>query len=184
MNILEVRRHSMRKSGGGSQLSQAGVDYARALGATLGPFACIVTSVVPRTRATAIAMGFRVDYEIVTAPEDEGIYAELDGARWWEADQPFVAAAAIIAAQGSTWRYVHKLLAAWRDIMIALPENTNALFIGHSGELELALVAAFPQADHAQWGKPFSHCEGARLIFAGDPAHFSDVQLLRRGQAG
>ncbi|MEZ4680951.1 MAG: hypothetical protein R2932_42745 [Caldilineaceae bacterium] len=47
MKIFEVRRHAMRKSGGGSQLSQAGVDYARTLGATLGPFAGVVTSVVP-----------------------------------------------------------------------------------------------------------------------------------------
>ncbi|MEZ4616821.1 MAG: histidine phosphatase family protein [Caldilineaceae bacterium] len=179
MKIFEVRRHAMRKSGGGSQLSQAGVDYARTLGATLGPFAGVVTSVVPRTRETAIAMGFAVDYEIVTAPDDDGVYKELEGSRWWESDTPFVAAAAIVAKQGATWRYAHKLLAAWRDLMTALPEHGNALFIGHSGELELALVAAFPHADHATWGGPFGHCEGARLIFAGDPAHFVEVELLR-----
>jgi broad specificity phosphatase PhoE len=179
MSTLEIRRHSMRKAGGGSQLSQAGVAYARALGATLGPFNTVVTSVVPRARETAIAMGFAVDYEIVTAPEDEGVYAELAGSRWWEADRPFVAAAAIVAAHGPTWRYAHTVLARWRDILTPLPENSSALLIGHSGELELALVAAFPQADHATWGRPFGHCEGARLIFAGDPAHFSDVQWLR-----
>ncbi|MEZ4864220.1 MAG: phosphoglycerate mutase family protein [Caldilineaceae bacterium] len=180
MNILEVRRHSMRKAGGGSQLSQAGVDYARTLGATLGPFARVVTSVVPRTRETAIAMGFAVDYEIVSAPDDDAIYAELEGSRWWEAAQPFVAAAAIVATKGATWRYAQKLLAAWRDLLTPLPEGAHALLIGHSGELELALVAAFPHADHATWGAPFGHCEGARLIFDGNPAHFADVQLLRR----
>jgi len=181
MKTLEVRRHSLRKNGGGSQLSQAGVDYARALGATLGPFACVVTSVVPRARETAIAMGFAVDYEIVTAPEDEEIYAELAGARWWEMPHPFVAAAAIVATHGATWRYAHGLLARWRDLITPLPEETNALLIGHSGELELALVAAFPHADHAQWGGPFAHCEGASLTFAGDPAHFCAVELLRQG---
>ena len=124
-------------------------------------------------------MGFAVDYEIVTAPEDDAIYAELAGSRWWEAEHPFVAAAAIVAMEGATWRYTHKLLAAWRDLLSPLPANGNALFIGHSGELELALVAAFPQVDHATWGGPFSHCEGARLISDGDPAHFTDIVLLR-----
>lgn len=180
MKTLEVRRHAMRKAGGGSQLSQAGVDYARTLGTTLGPFACVVTSVVPRARETAIAMGFAVDYEIVSAPEDDAIFAELEGSRWWKAEHPFVAAAAIVAQKGATWRYAHKLLAAWRDLLTPLPANGNVLFIGHSGELELALVAAFPHADHATWGGPFGHCEGARLIFDGDPAHFTDVELLRR----
>ena len=67
MKTLEVRRHSARKLSGGSHLSQEGVDYARKLGATLGPYAQVVTSVVPRARETAIAMGFAVDYEGVTA---------------------------------------------------------------------------------------------------------------------
>jgi len=60
MKTLEVRRHSRRKHSGGSQLSQVGVDYARQLGATMGPFAYVATSVSPRTRETAIAMGFAV----------------------------------------------------------------------------------------------------------------------------
>ena len=58
MNHLEVRRHGRRKDGGGSQLSQ---DQARASGFTMGPFACVVTTVVPRARETAITMGFAVD---------------------------------------------------------------------------------------------------------------------------
>lgn len=78
MKTLELRRHSFRKQGGGSQLSQQGVTYARRLGATLGPFAYVVTSVVPRARETAIAMGFAVDQEIVTAAADEGVYAEME----------------------------------------------------------------------------------------------------------
>ena len=76
MRTLEVRRHSIRKDGGGSQLSQAGVDLARSLGATMGPFARVATSVVPRARETAIAMGFAVDYEIVTLISEEAMAAE------------------------------------------------------------------------------------------------------------
>ncbi len=131
MKTLEVRRHSYRKQGGGSQLSQAGVDYARQLGATMGPFAYVATSVSPRARETAIAMGFAVDQEIVTLASEEAIYDETGSRMWWQALQPFVALAEVVA--------------------------TN----------------------HAAWGAPFGYCEGARLIFAGEPARFTAVELLR-----
>lgn len=179
MKTLEIRRHSLRKAGGGSQLAQAGVDYARKLGATMGPFAQVVTSVVPRARETALAMGFAVDYELVTLADDEAMYAEHAANQWWNAAQPFAALAAIIATQGATWRYAHGLAAVWRDIMTGLPDETAALVIGHSGELEAALVACFPHANHAEWGQPFGLCEGARLAFAGEPARWTTVELLR-----
>lgn len=179
MKTLELRRHSFRKQGGGSQLSQQGVTYARHLGATLGPFAYVVTSVMPRARETAIAMGFAVDQEVVTAAADEGVYAEMEDSQWWAAPQPFVALAALIAGQGATWRYAHALLGLWRDILQPLPEGAAVLLIAHSGELESALVAAFPQADHATWGGLFAPCEGARLVFAGDPPRFTTFELLR-----
>jgi broad specificity phosphatase PhoE len=179
MKTLEIRRHSLRKSGGGSQLSQAGVDYARTLGASLGPFAQVVTSVVPRARETAIAMGFAVDYELVTLITDDDLYAEMERSRWWEADYPFAALARLMVTNGATWRYGHAMVALWRDILTAIPDGSAALVIGHSGDLEIALVACFPQADHAAWGGQFGICEGARLTFAGDPAHFTAVELLR-----
>ena len=179
MKTLELRRHSFRKQGGGSQLSQQGVTYARCLGSTMGPFAYVVTSVVPRARETAIAMGFAVDQEIVTAAADEGVYAEMEDSQWWAAAQPFVALAAVVASQGATWRYGHALLALWRDILQPLPEGAAVLLIAHSGELESALVAAFPTADHATWGGLFAPCEGVRLGFAGDPPRFTTFELLR-----
>src|SRR5690349_19563621 len=111
MKTLEIRRHSLRKHGAGSQLSQEGVDYARRLGASLGPFARVVTSVVPRARETAIAMGFAVDEEIVTLASDEEMYAEAEASRWWEAAQPLAALANLVAARGATWRYAHALIA-------------------------------------------------------------------------
>lgn len=72
-----------------------------------------------------------------------------------------MALAALIAGQGATWRYAHALLGLWRDILQPLPEGAAVLLIAHSGELESALVAAFPQADHATWGELFAPCEGA-----------------------
>ena len=179
MSTLEIRRHSYRKEGGGSQLSQQGVDYARTLGATMGPFARVVTSVVPRARETAIAMGFAVDYEAITLCADPAVYTEAEALRWWEASQPFEALAKLVLSDGAFGRYAHSLAALWRDIVTPLPTDASALFIGHSGELEAALVACFPHADHAGWGNGFNACEGARLYFKGDPATFTSLEMLR-----
>jgi broad specificity phosphatase PhoE len=176
MKTLEIRRHSMRKSGAGSQLSQEGVTYARNLGASLGPFAQVVTSVVPRARETAIAMGFAVDYELVTLASDEELHDEANRSRWWEATHPFSALAQLMAANGATWRYGHVLVALWRDMLLAIPDGTAALVIGHSGDLEIGLVACFPHADHSTWGAPFGLCEGARLGFT---SYFTMLELLR-----
>jgi broad specificity phosphatase PhoE len=182
MKTLEVRRHSMRKAGGGSQLSQEGVSYARRIGASIGPFALVAATVVPRTRETALAMGFAVDHELVTLVSDEGVFEEAAASVWWEAPLPFEALAALLDRRGATWRYASSLVAMWRDILTGLPDGAAALVIGHSGELEMALVACFPGAEHAGWGGPFGHCEGVRLSFGGDPERFTAFELLRETQ--
>ena len=179
MSTLEIRRHSFRKHSGGSQLSQQGVDHARAIGATMGPFARVVTSVVPRARETAIAMGFAVDYEIVTLSADAAVYAAAETSLWREASQPFAALAELVLGGGAYSLYAHSLAALWRDVLTPLPSDASALFIGHSGELEAALIACYPHADHASWGSGFKACEGARLSFEGDPAHFKNFEMLR-----
>lgn len=178
MKSLEIRRHSMRKDGGGSQLSQEGVRYARRIGETIGPFARVITTVVPRTRETAIAMGFAVDYELVTLSNDEELYREVEQSRWWEETTPFAALAGLPAQRGPTWRHAHAVAAMWRDAVIGLPDGSAALFVGHSGDLEMGLVACFPDANHRAWGAPFGLCEGARLEFS---TFFADMRLLREG---
>lgn len=169
----------MRKYNGGSQLSQEGVTAARRLGESLGPFAKVVTTVVPRARETAIAMGFAVDYELVTLVSNEAFYQEAEQTRWWDSPQPFVSLASVLARPGATYQYAQALVAMWRDILTAIPDQTAALVIGHSGELELGLVACFPHADHASWGKPFGLLEGARLYFGGEPEHFMALEFAR-----
>ena len=124
----------------------------------------------------AIAMGFAVDYELVSLVSEEELYAEADLSRWWEAAHPFSALGELIAAKGATWRYGHAMVALWRDILLAIPDETAALLIGHSGDLEIGLVACFPHADHRAWGAPFGMCEGARLGFTD---HFTTIAFLR-----
>lgn len=178
MAVLEVRRHSTRKTGGGSQLSQEGVDLARRLGASMGPFAVVAASVVPRTRETALAMGFAVDHELVTLASDDGVYAASVASNWWLAERPFGALAEVVRSDAAYHRYAHSLAALWRDLLTPLGPDDAALLVGHSGDLESALVATLPDADHATWGKPFGHCEGVRLGF--EDGRFQSVEFLRR----
>ena len=180
MPVLEVRRHSHRKTGGGSQLSQAGVDLARRIGDELGPFAKVVTSVSPRARETAVAMGYAVDYELVTLKTgNDGAYDEVGAFDWDSVPTPFVGAARLISANRSYALYANALAGMWRDILTPLSPDDVALFVGHAGELEAALVACFPNEPHDQWGGMFEPMEGARLTFSGEPAKFDSVQIFR-----
>jgi broad specificity phosphatase PhoE len=146
----------------------------------MGPFAVVATSVVPRARETAVAMGFAVDHELVMGPAtDPELYTEIETARWWTSERPFAALAALVGNGGANHRYAHTLVAAWRDLMTPLQGDQAALVVGHSGDLETGLVACLPDADHASWGAPFGCCEGARLTFDGDPARFCAVEFLR-----
>lgn len=179
MKTLEVRRHSLRKKGPGSQLSQEGVSLARQLGASLGPFDLVVSSVRPRARETAIALGFAVDYELQPLVRESGLYDELEGHQWWTQAQPFVFLAQLLAKNGEFARYAHALAELWRDLLNDLPDGAHALLISHSGDIECALVAAFPQHDHSAWGSTFACLEGARLFYGGPIEHFYDCELLR-----
>lgn len=181
VGILEVRRHSDRKATGGSQLSQEGVDRARRIGATTGPFVKVVTSVVPRARETAIAMGFAVDHELVTLSSDPVLYDDAARSPWWEdRETPFVGLAKALDPPGPYRQYAHSMAALWRDLMTPIGDADEAvLFIGHSGEIEAALVACFPNADYAAWGAQFGPCEGARLTFGGEPSCWRGLELIR-----
>lgn len=176
MPTLEIRRHSLRKKTGGSQISQEGVELARRIGASMGPFEVVATSVVPRARETAIAMGFAVDQEVVTLGRDPGLYAEAEAAALDRTPTPFVTLAQAIEAGGAYHLYAHSVAALWRDLMTPLRPDQSALVVGHSGELEAALVGCVPEADYAGWGGMFGPCEGARLTFTN---RFTEVEILR-----
>jgi hypothetical protein len=84
LRVLEIRRHAERDKPG-PHLNQAGVEMARRVGAGLGPFERVVTSALPRTCETALAMGFAVD------EEHAGLNIELPGVEAevaWDAGLP------------------------------------------------------------------------------------------------
>lgn len=179
MPILEVRRHSIRKPGAGSQLSQDGVDLARRVGAELGPFVCVVTSIVPRARETAIAMGFAVDHEVVTLATDPGLYEQASTVDWGRSAHPFADLARLLSDDGPYRLYAHAVAAVWRDLLTPLTDDEAVLVIGHSGEVEAGLIACFPHADHRSWGPFFGACEGARVTFSGEAPHFTAIDFQR-----
>jgi broad specificity phosphatase PhoE len=179
MRCLEVRRHSMIKTGmilgRGSDLSQEGVALARVVGESLHPFAYVVTSASPRAIETAIAMGLAVD-DTVELPSGY-LPGVVDHHEQWRWPAPYRRYADLL--QGSTTlaavAEAHRVI--WTRIVKTVFDGAAALVIGHGGGIEPALVACLPHADHQSWGAPFAHCDGARLSFEGD--RFVGIQFHR-----
>ena len=172
MRYLEVRRHTMRTQPG-QHLSQAGVDLARRVGKTTGPFDRVLTSPAPRAFETAIAMGFAVDEQIPEAlsmmPDEVG--SEID----WQAG--FGEFGRVVRQGGATARFAAEQAALWRRIAQALPEGGRALLITHGGIVEAGAVGCLPDAGHDAWGASCSYCEGVRLTFDGEA--FTSAEILR-----
>jgi broad specificity phosphatase PhoE len=176
MRVLEVRRHSLVKDH--VHLSQAGVDLARRVGQTTGPFDLVYTSQITRTLETAVAMGFAV------TGQSDGLddlvaeaRAEFGHHERWTWERPFAAFAELIRQGGATARLGRAQADAWRSIVRALPEGGRALVISHGSIIEIGLVACLPRHDHVAWGPPFDKCEGARLTYQDDA--WVALELLR-----
>jgi broad specificity phosphatase PhoE len=179
MRWLEVRRHSLTKMGerrgSGSHLSAQGVALARAVGAELGAFAYVLTSTSPRTIETAVAMGYAVD-ETAELP-DGYVPGEVNHHDQWSWPKPYVAYASLIRRGGGLNAVVEAHRAAWVRVIENRDDHDVALIISHGGAIEPTLVACLPEADHASWGAPFAHCDGARLAFDND--RFVGVEFIR-----
>ena len=173
MRTLEVRRHTMRRKPG-QHLSQDGIDLARLVGKTSGPFGLVVTSHIPRAIETAIAMGFEVDETnefLAYIPQDV-----LTSAQW---PSPFSAISQAVSSGGPAANFAAELADAWRSIIERIPDSTQALIITHGGLVEVGAVgavAAVPNHPHAEWGDAIGYCEGVRLSFDG---RFTSCEVLR-----
>jgi len=186
--VLEVRRHSLVKDH--VHLSQAGIDLARRVGASIGPFHRVVTSTITRTLETAVAMGFAVDEQLAVLGEiPPDVWNEVGHHERWGWDEPFVAFARLVRQGGPAARLGRAQAEAWRAIVGDLPEDGRALIISHGRVLEAGAVTCFPQADHASWGRrsarardcnsPTSAMPGPRPSYCGSPGN---RRRQRRGQ--
>jgi broad specificity phosphatase PhoE len=175
MRILETRRHSMRAIPG-SHLTQAGVDLARRIGSTIGPFDRVITSDLPRAFETAIAMGFAVDEQldalsmIVAGVEDE--------INW---DAGFAEWARVIKQGGAAARFAQAQAKLLRSIVRALPENGRALVVSHGGIVEAGTFGCLLPDIPPMGGAYCGYCEGARLVFDGD--RVINFEILRASNA-
>jgi broad specificity phosphatase PhoE len=179
MRWLEVRRHSLTKKGPargrGSHLSAQGIELAAAVGAQLGPIAYVLTSASPRAVETAIAMGLAVD-DTVQMPSGY-VQGEVEFHQQWSWARPYARYAELVARGGGLARVAEAHRAIWAGAVEQVEDGAAALIVSHGGEIEPALVACFPAADHQQWGALLGHCDGARLGFA--DGGFVELQFRR-----
>ncbi len=174
MKILEIRRHSIR-SAMSDHLNQTGVTLARLIGQNIGPFDRVVTSTLPRTFETAIAMGFAVDEQ----NELMNTYGrEVEQEAPWP--QPFVNYAEIITKKGAASRYAQKLVRYYQSVLEMISESRSALVVNHGGVVELGVVCSLQHIDFSTWGDSVSYCEGARLFW--EDGRFVNAEVLRVNQ--
>ncbi len=179
MRWLEVRRHSLTKKGPGrgmgTQLSMAGVAFARRVGAGSGPFDRVVTSTVPRTTETAVAMGFAVDETVemasVVLPDRVEHHAQ------WGWAHPFAVYARLLVDVPEFAARVEVQRALWTAAVESVPEGGAALVVAHGGMIEPTAVACLPAADHRSWGPPMAHCHGVRLTYT--DGRFTGIRFAR-----
>ena len=156
----------------GQHLSQDGINLARLVGETSGPYSLVVTSPIPRAVETAIAMGFEVDEtnELLALIPKE-VQRSIDD---WPS--PFSLVSQAVSSGGPAAKFGAELAEVWRGIVERIPESTRALVVTHGGLVEVGSVAAIPDHRHEDWGGPIGYCEGVRLTFDGG---FTGCEVLR-----
>jgi broad specificity phosphatase PhoE len=174
VSYVELRRHTMRVKPG-QHLSQAGVELARRVGNTIGPFNWVITSTIPRAFETAIAMGFAVNEQLAELSlMPDGLENEVA----WDAG---FAAFAEGSHRGETLgAYVKQQAILVFQIAQSLPTDGAALVVSHGGIVEAQAVGCLPQIDFTEWGAGCDYCEGARLFFDGE--QFVGGEVLRVGK--
>lgn len=171
MSTLVIRRHCYTKKGEGrgkgSHLSTEGVRQARTIGETIGQFDLVLTSYIPRTFETALAMGFAVDDQITELGEIPlAVWDEIGHHERWEWQDPFGTFAAIIAQGGATAILGRQQKDVWTQAVQSVGASGHVLIISHGRVIESGLVTCFPNANFVAWGSPFQHGEGMELSFS------------------
>ena len=184
MKTIEIRRHCYTKKGEargkGSHLSAEGVIQARYIGEVIGPFDMVLTSHIPRTLETALAMGFAVDEQLeVLGDIPAEVWEEIGHQERWTWNEPFVLFAEFIARDGPTSQMGKRQQATWIQVLESMPEDGSVLVISHGRVIESGLVSSVPDGDFASWGKPFHHGEGVRMQYYAAQFHNVEFQRLK-----
>lgn len=182
MRTIEIRRHCYTKKGEargrGSHLSMEGVAQARRIGAQIGPFNLVLTSHVPRTLETALAMGFSVDEQLeVLGDIPAEVWEEIGHQERWTWESPFAMFARFVAQGGPTALMGARQRTAWMDALEAVPSGGSVLIVSHGRIIEAGLVTCFPEGDFTAWDAPFHHGEGVTMHYA--EGQFTSVEFKR-----
>ena len=164
---LAVYRHAPTKKGAargrGSHLSTDGVTLARQVGEALEPFYRVYCSPFPRTMETALAMGFAVDDVVDFSCGYVG--GEFEHHDQWGWERPYVRFAEMLQGDTRLAGLASADVLLWKKLLLSVPAVQRILIVSHGGSIEPTLVACLPDADHGEWGRPFSHCDGVLLTF-------------------
>ena len=183
MPYLQVLRHAPTKKdaqrGSGSSLSAEGVALARRLGDRYSHrFDRVITSTIPRTLETALAMGYAVD----ACHEELGL---LTAAFWaavprhghWEWDRPFDEYRQLAARDGPLRTLGRAQVEVWSAALQRLPAESAVLVVSHGHVMEAGLTCAVGEDVIDGGERPFAHCEGFRLDY--HDGHFRELRWLR-----
>jgi broad specificity phosphatase PhoE len=185
MREIEIRRHSCTKKGEargkGSHLSADGIALAREVSYAMGVFDFVLTSEVPRTLETAIAMGYAVDAQ-VGAPADVAGPAidEIGHRERWSWEAPWVRFAEIVDQDGAVATFGRWLRETWVNALESVPDSGRVLVISHGRDIEVGVVACLQgvqTTDFSTWGEPLHQCEGVRMSYQN--GSFLDPRILR-----
>ncbi len=169
---IQLRRHSARHHDEWGHLTTEGVELARRVGERLGRFDLVGSSPLPRAAETAIAMGVGIDFEDrELALVGEAAMSEID----WP--MPFAEFARRYRDHGGIWQRGRKLVTFLVGVADRLDAGASALLFSHGAVIEMAAVAAVPDADFDEWGDHCGHCEGVQLVF--ESGRVDSVRLLR-----
>lgn len=135
---LDVRRHAERATAADAPavLSPAGTAMARRIARDAAAFALVVSSPRDRARATAIAIGGRVDEvePLLGGSPDDALTQEQ-----YDAMDPQRAVAELLRTNAASRRFAEERLAL-RDQFASRLSTGSALVITHGGNIELPAV--------------------------------------------
>lgn len=152
-------------------INQKGIDLGKRISQETGPFHYVLTSTIPRAVETSLVLGYEVnrmdDLLFHYKPE---LMGELG-------DQSFSSIAKAVKAGKYATSYADDQLELFKQALDEVEDGETVLVVSHGCMVEIGLTAMFPDADHNEWGKPFTYLEGYRVGY--ENGEFKNPEILR-----
>jgi len=157
----------------GAHLSSDGVELATFAGTQMGHYDRVITSTLPRSVETAVAMGYEVNAcieELGKLPDE--ILAKLDWPNTLQSN------AAIIHTNRECSQFASKQTSIWFDCIRDLPDGGKILIISHGGIMELGALGSMHSGECKTFVGAFGYCEGFSLEYEGEFCTGMDFILM------